>query len=87
MSTTQERLDIEPAPAAGHEKHRSLGSDVWRQFRRHKGAITGLVLMAIIVIAVFAGPVLWQEMAPPRHPGMPTRPPLGAPHGNRQHRP
>jgi peptide/nickel transport system permease protein len=59
MSTTQERLDIEPAPAAGHEKHRSLGSDVWRQFRRHKGAITGLVLMAIIVIAVFAGPVLW----------------------------
>ncbi|MCP4085700.1 MAG: ABC transporter permease [Actinomycetia bacterium] len=59
--------DIEPAanhpvalPDEGVDevvgKHRSLRADVWRQFRRHKGAMVGLVLLTIIVVASYIGP-------------------------------
>lgn len=37
---------------------RSLKSDVWRQFRRHKGAMSGAVVLTIVVLACFLGPVL-----------------------------
>jgi len=37
---------------------RSLRSDVWRQFRRHKGALAGMVILIVIVFACFVGPVL-----------------------------
>ena len=39
-------------------EYRSLRSDVWRQFRRHRGAMIGLILLVIICLAVFLGPVL-----------------------------
>lgn len=38
---------------------RSLRSDVWRQFRRHKGAMIGLFLLTVIVLAVFIGPMVY----------------------------
>lgn len=38
--------------------YRSLRSDVWRQFRRHRGAMIGLALLTIIFIAVFIGPMV-----------------------------
>ena len=37
---------------------RSLRSDVWRQFRRHKGAMAGIIILTIIVIGCFLGPIL-----------------------------
>ena len=40
-------------------EHRTLGADVWRQFRQHKGAILGLVVMTLIVLAVVLGPFLY----------------------------
>ena len=40
-------------------KHRSLWSDVWRQFRRHKGAIIGLVILTVIVVGSFLGPLVY----------------------------
>ena len=40
-------------------QHRSLWGDVWRQFRRHKGALVGLALLTIIMIACFIGPYVW----------------------------
>jgi len=61
------------APANGHlagamEKpaaagpHRSLWGDVWRQFRRHKGALTGLAVLGLVVAACTAGPwVYWHD--------------------------
>jgi peptide/nickel transport system permease protein len=58
MSTTQEHAEI-TQPAGAGPRHRSLRSDVWRQFRRHKGALTGLALMAIIVLLVLVGPNVW----------------------------
>lgn len=37
---------------------RSLKGDVWRQFRRHKGAVAGVVLLMIVVLGCFVGPIL-----------------------------
>jgi peptide/nickel transport system permease protein len=37
---------------------RSLRSDVWRQFRRHKGAVAGVVLLTLIVLACYLGPIV-----------------------------
>lgn len=37
---------------------RSLRSDVWRQFRRHKGAMSGVVVLVIVIIGCFLGPML-----------------------------
>ena len=37
-------------------EHRSLRSDVWRQFKRHKGAMAGVVILAIIMIGSIIGP-------------------------------
>lgn len=40
-------------------KHRSLRADVWRQFRRHRGAMAGLVFLTLIVLACFVGPIVY----------------------------
>ncbi|MEM8570179.1 MAG: ABC transporter permease [Pseudomonadota bacterium] len=40
------------SPKKGH------WSDVWTQFRRHRGAVAGMIIMAIIVFAVLFGPYL-----------------------------
>jgi peptide/nickel transport system permease protein len=37
---------------------RSLRADVWRQFRRHRGAVAGSILLLIIILACFIGPIL-----------------------------
>ena len=39
--------------------HRSLWGDVWRQFRRHKGAMVGLGLFTLIGLAVLVGPYIY----------------------------
>lgn len=38
---------------------RSQWSDVWRQFRRHRGAMTALILFLSIILFVSVGPLLW----------------------------
>jgi len=40
-------------------EHRSLWSDVWRQFRRHKGAMAGLGMFTFISLAVIVGPFVY----------------------------
>ncbi len=35
---------------------RSLKADVWRQFKKHKGAMAGVVILVVITIACFLGP-------------------------------
>lgn len=37
---------------------RSLRGDVWRQFRRHKGAMVGVVLLVLITFGCLFGPML-----------------------------
>ena len=63
MATTQERVEATPElkPQPPGEKHRSLRQDVWRQFKRHKGAIVGLVLIVLIVLASVVGPFISQD--------------------------
>ena len=39
-------------------KHRSLWGDVWRQFSKHKGALTGMFVFSFITLAVFIGPYI-----------------------------
>lgn len=65
MATTQERVDptVEDLQDGDGKKHRSLWSDVWRQFRRHKGAMVGLVLLIVIVLGSFLGPFVWPHDA------------------------
>ena len=48
---------VEPA-GPGHA-HRSLWSDVWRQFVRHRGALVGMIVLAAIVLIVLVGPHIW----------------------------
>jgi peptide/nickel transport system permease protein len=59
---TAEHQNQEPLEApelASDEKHRSLWGDVWRQFRRHKGAIVGLAVLTIIMFFSFIVPFIW----------------------------
>ena len=37
---------------------RSLKADVWRQFKKHKGAMAGVVILFVITVACFLGPVV-----------------------------
>ena len=39
--------------------YRSLRSDVWRQFRRHKGAMAGVIVLSFIVFSCLFVPIVW----------------------------
>src|SRR4051794_10982659 len=66
MSAAPARTDAAPAAAAGLEglrlrqKPRSLWSDAWRQFRRHRLAMAGTVVIALLVAMTLLGPFLWR---------------------------
>lgn len=51
------------APAAMHDSidapERSLWSDVWYQFRHHKGAMAGVVIFTAILVIVIFGPMIY----------------------------
>ncbi len=61
MTTTVETPESGAEPGDIHAlgEHRSLGTDVWRQFKRHKGAMIGLVILSIIVFATLIGPFIY----------------------------
>lgn len=60
MATTQEKVETQPGQELLEEsRHRSLRQDVWRQFKRHKGAVVGLVILTIIVLATVLGPYVY----------------------------
>jgi peptide/nickel transport system permease protein len=44
-----------------NKKPRSLWSDAWRQFRKHKLALTGMIILALLVVATLIGPMLWTK--------------------------
>ncbi len=48
-----------PAVPAPPEKPASAIHAIWRQFRTHKGAVFGLVVLTFLVLAVVVGPWLW----------------------------
>ena len=46
--------------AARTTKRVTLAAESWRRFRRHKLAVVGAVILAVIVLAVLVGPWVWQ---------------------------
>lgn len=42
------------------EKPRSFSRDVWDQFRTHKGAMAGLIVLATLILFVVVGPFIWR---------------------------
>ncbi len=58
------RRDADDVAASGLEaanelgEFRSLRGDVWRQFRRHRGAVVGIVILILITVGCFLGPII-----------------------------
>ncbi len=50
---------VEVAGLALRTKPRSLWSDAWRQFRRHRLAMAGTVVIGMLVAMTLLGPTLW----------------------------
>src|SRR5713101_1813782 len=48
------------AEAALRRPSRSLWSDAWRQFRRHRLAMFGVVVFAILLVATLIGPFVYR---------------------------
>jgi len=55
-STTTTPLEI---PVISEHKHRSLWGDVWVQFRKHKLALLGIGILAVLVLGVTVGPLIY----------------------------
>jgi peptide/nickel transport system permease protein len=41
------------------KKPRSLWGDAWRQFRKHKLALAGLIVLGLLSVATLVGPIVW----------------------------
>jgi len=48
------------APAAQAPRLRSQSRAIWDQFRTHKGALFGLIVLCLLVLFVVIGPLVWQ---------------------------
>ena len=46
------------APAKAVYKRPSQAKEIWRRFRKGKGAVVGLICLVIILLAVLVGPLL-----------------------------
>jgi peptide/nickel transport system permease protein len=49
------------AGGAKVRRPRTLWSDAWRQFRKHKMALTGVALLAFIILACLVGPLIYTK--------------------------
>ncbi len=47
--------------AAGTKKPRSLWSNAWRQFKKHRLAMAGVVTLGLLIVAVLVGPIVWPK--------------------------
>ena len=46
--------------AAASPQHLSPAREAWRRFRRHRLAVVGAVILALMIFAVTVGPLIWQ---------------------------
>src|SRR5204862_262399 len=44
----------------GRGRHVTLAGEAWRRFRRHRLAVASLAVLALMILAVAAGPLVWQ---------------------------
>jgi peptide/nickel transport system permease protein len=47
------------AGAFASRKRSSLALELWRRFRRHRLAVVGAAILALMIVAVVVGPLLW----------------------------
>lgn len=57
MIDTADNKKISTLDAEAMPKYESMGALIWRRFRRHPGAVAGLVVLSIIVLAVILAPL------------------------------
>lgn len=57
MLDTADKKKITALDAEAMPKYESMASIVWRRFRRHPGAVVGLIVLSIIIIAVILAPL------------------------------
>jgi peptide/nickel transport system permease protein len=48
------------AAAAAPARHVSPGAEAWRRFRRHRLAVASVVVLAVMVLLVAFGPLIWR---------------------------
>lgn len=60
MATAQARLTTAGVKADMLRAPRSLWTDAWYQFRRHKLAMGGLAVLSFLILATLVGPYLWR---------------------------
>jgi peptide/nickel transport system permease protein len=48
------------SPTASAATSAAVGAETWRRFRRHKLALAGALILAVIALAVLFGPLLWR---------------------------
>ncbi len=60
MATTQARLTATTVKADMLRPPRSLWTDAWYQFTRHKLAMAGLTVLSFLILATLVGPYLWR---------------------------
>jgi peptide/nickel transport system permease protein len=53
------RTEVAPIPGAPARKHRTLWGDVWNQFRKHRLAMVGLIILILLVGGVLLGPLVY----------------------------
>ncbi len=42
------------------EKPRSQWTEIWQQFRAHKGAMVGMIVLGLLILFVLIGPFIWR---------------------------
>ena len=42
------------------EKPRSQWTEIWQQFRAHKGAMVGMIVLGLLIVFVLIGPFIWR---------------------------
>src|SRR5215813_3192641 len=47
-------------PTIGSARHVSPGLETWRRFRRHRLAAASTAILALMMLSVALGPLLWQ---------------------------
>ncbi len=48
------------SPTVSAATSAAVGAETWRRFRRHKLALAGALILAVIALAVLFGPLLWR---------------------------
>lgn len=59
MAATSEAMPAAISLPVQARKHRTLWEDVWRQFRKHKPAMAGMIVLMLIIVGVFFGPFIY----------------------------